>query len=193
MMRASLVRHTWPCELLLARCRPSAAVALPLRLRAAGGYERFSCHVLELMNDSFISSIFAHALSCSFNCSQKSTCGESFISSNRAQPPGARGARARKASNRAQRSDAHSLQPRGVQARAASGRAWRSLARDLRLRTASDRAQLSASRGAFGEKNVCRQERERHERNERRSARACDQANISGGRNPLNLPLLTNP
>ena len=42
------------------------------------------------MNNSFISSIFVHALSCSFNCSQESTCGKSFISSNRAQRPGAR-------------------------------------------------------------------------------------------------------
>ena len=63
---ASSERHTWRCAPPLARCRLSAAVVLPLRLRAAGGYERFSCHRLELMNDPFISSIFVHALSCEF-------------------------------------------------------------------------------------------------------------------------------
>lgn len=36
------------CAPPLARSRLSAAVVLPLRLRAAGGYERFSCHVWSL-------------------------------------------------------------------------------------------------------------------------------------------------
>ncbi|MFR3451180.1 MAG: ROK family protein [Collinsella sp.] len=45
---ASSERHTWRCAPPLARCRLSAAVVLPLRLRAAGGYERFSCHAWSL-------------------------------------------------------------------------------------------------------------------------------------------------